>query len=88
MKLFATLQELAGIREIQMDADDVVSLLHKLTENYSSLNEEIWKNKDESILAEKIKIMVNGRNIDFLDGLATQLKEGDRVAIFPLIAGG
>jgi len=88
VKLFANLQELAGTREIQMDADDVAFLLQKLTENYPALNEEIWKNKEKSMLVDRIKIMVNGRNIDFLDGLATRLREGDRIAIFPLIAGG
>ncbi|MHA1648787.1 MAG: MoaD/ThiS family protein [Candidatus Helarchaeota archaeon] len=33
-------------------------------------------------------MLVNGRNINFLDGRNTKLKDGDVVAISPPIAGG
>ena len=36
----------------------------------------------------KIRILVNGRDIDFLKGPETELKEGDVVVLFPPIAGG
>ena len=32
--------------------------------------------------------MVNGRNISFLNGLETKIKENDKIAIFPPGAGG
>lgn len=35
-----------------------------------------------------LKIFVNGRDIEFLDGLSTMLKEGDEVALIPPVAGG
>ena len=33
-------------------------------------------------------ILVNGRHIEHLDGVATKLTEDDYVAITPLVAGG
>ncbi len=36
----------------------------------------------------KIRILVNGRDIDFLQGAKTGLKEGDTVVLIPPVAGG
>ena len=33
-------------------------------------------------------MLVNGRNILFLDGLATTLRDGDVVSVFPPVYGG
>jgi MoaD family protein len=35
-----------------------------------------------------LRIMVNGQEIHFLQGMGTQLNEGDEVLILPLISGG
>ena len=35
-----------------------------------------------------LRIMVNGQEIHFLQGMGTLLKEGDEVLILPLISGG
>jgi len=35
-----------------------------------------------------IRLMVNGRDIGFLNGLKTELKDGDEVLILPPISGG
>ncbi len=35
-----------------------------------------------------VRIMVNGRAIEFLQGAATLLKEGDEVLILPPVSGG
>jgi molybdopterin synthase sulfur carrier subunit len=34
------------------------------------------------------RIMVNGRDIEFLNGLKTELREGDEVLILPVVSGG
>lgn len=36
----------------------------------------------------KIRVLVNGRDIDFLDGTGTELKEGDVLVLVPPVAGG
>jgi sulfur-carrier protein len=35
-----------------------------------------------------ITILKNGRNIVFLDGLETELQDGDKIALFPPVTGG
>jgi len=39
-------------------------------------------------LRDDVNILVNGRNIDSLQGLATGLSDGDKVVIFPAAIGG
>ena len=42
----------------------------------------------EGVAKGYLHILVNGRNIAFLDGSETRLSEGDVVAILPPIGGG
>ena len=39
-------------------------------------------------LKSGIKMIINGRDIDYLNGLDTQLNDGDVIVIIPPIAGG
>ncbi len=43
---------------------------------------------DEGQLRRYIKILVNGRGLHVLQGLDTQLSDGDTIALFPPVAGG
>ncbi len=39
-------------------------------------------------LKEDVNVLVNGKNIESLQGMKTELLEGDEVAIFPAAIGG
>ena len=39
-------------------------------------------------LRPDVNVLKNGRNIKFLDGIKTEVEEGDVISIFPLIHGG
>jgi len=43
---------------------------------------------EDGELDETITILINGRNILYLDGLETELNSDDKVTIFPQVAGG
>jgi molybdopterin synthase sulfur carrier subunit len=43
---------------------------------------------DGDALRERLTVLVNGRNILFLDGLSTTLHDGDVVSVFPPVYGG
>ena len=43
---------------------------------------------DSGQLRSDVKVLRNGRNVVFLDGLDTELDNGDKIAIFPQVVGG
>jgi molybdopterin synthase sulfur carrier subunit len=43
---------------------------------------------DSGRLRSDVKVLRNGRNVVFLEGLDTELDNGDKIAIFPQVVGG
>jgi molybdopterin synthase sulfur carrier subunit len=89
VKIFGSLRLLAGDKEaeIQLEAGDtVIRVLQKLALAHPALGERLLDG--EGNLQKAINIMVNGRNIRFLEGLETPLGEDDRMALFPAVGGG
>jgi molybdopterin synthase sulfur carrier subunit len=43
---------------------------------------------DSRRLHSDVKVLRNGRNVVFLEGLDTELDNGDKIAIFPQVVGG
>jgi molybdopterin synthase sulfur carrier subunit len=87
VKFFANFRELVGQRQVVMSAEDVGSLLGKLTNDFQKLKGEFYEPGSKK-LRSTVNILVNGRRIDLLQGMNTPLKEGDTVAIFPPVSGG
>jgi len=88
VKSFATLREVMD-RELAVDLPAGVgigTLLKELTGRYPGLAPLLFA--APGILRDYVNILKNGRNIEFLDGLATRLEDGDTVALFPPAAGG
>ena len=63
-------------------------ILEKFLEEYGNVLDKTLLDPETKTLRQFILILVNGRNIVFLDGLNTKLVEGDVIAISPPIAGG
>ncbi|HHX74289.1 MAG TPA: MoaD/ThiS family protein [Firmicutes bacterium] len=65
----------------------VLGALQKLAEIHGEpLAERIFAGQDK--LRDGLVVMVNGRNICFLDHLHTVLTDGDEVLLFPPAGGG
>ena len=89
VKIFATLRQLVGEKEVEVrvDAGDTVrNVLEKLTAEYPALRERLLDS--DGNLQGSITVFINGRSIELLDGLNSTIQESDQLAVFPLLAGG
>ena len=66
--------------------DTARTLMRELAKKYGQKFEQVTM--EGANLKPGIKIIINGRDIDYLNGLDTQLKDGDVMVIIPPIAGG
>ncbi len=83
----ARIRAIMGVKETTVEAKTVEELIKKLVEKYGRrLEEELFDSSGK--LKDYYRIVVNGRNIKLLNGVKTQLKDNDLVAIMPPIAGG
>jgi sulfur-carrier protein len=86
IKLFLTLQKNISSNNEALEASNVIEAIKELIKKYPLLKRELV-NKDYSLKNDYI-YLVDGRNIAFLQGENTTLKDGDRITIFPPIGGG
>ena len=88
MKFFATYRQISGCKTCDIPAPrDVLALMEELSERWPAFRDLIL-NEDGTDKGDDVIIMVNGRHIEHLDGMATELTEQDYVAVTPLVAGG
>mgnify|MGYP003868224431 FL=1 len=88
LRFFATFREAAGgktvVREFEA-ATDVGDVLSALEAEYDGMAGRLIVDGD---LAPQINVLKNGREVLHLEGLATPLEDGDRLSVFPPVAGG
>ena len=88
VKFFATYRQIAGCKSCDVPAPgSVLALMEQLSERWPEFRELIL-NAAGTDKGDDVIIMVNGRHIEHLGGVATPLSEQDYVAITPLVAGG
>ncbi|MEM2897168.1 MAG: MoaD/ThiS family protein [Candidatus Bathyarchaeia archaeon] len=92
VKFLATMAELTGTstEDIELPTNaSVKSALLFLAKRYGkNFYERMFEDSDPNKINRYIKLMINGRDVEFLDGLATRLKENDVLYIVPPIMGG
>jgi sulfur-carrier protein len=76
----------SGDSETAVDgATTVGEVLDGLYERYDGLRDRIAEDGD---LRRFVNVYVGGEDIRFLDGLDTEVEDGDEVTILPAVAGG
>ncbi|AKG91508.1 MoaD family protein [Geoglobus ahangari] len=85
IELFATLRERYGKRA-EVDARTLEEAVRKACEVFG---EEFYREvyEEDGTLRDDRIILINGRNVKDMEKIP-ELREGDRIAIFPPIAGG
>ena len=88
VKFFANLREVfdAEEKEVRLEGrDNMLDLLNSLCDS-DQRRQTLFEQHAE--LKPYLIVLKNGRNIEYLGGIETELSEGDVVAIFPPLAGG
>lgn len=89
VRVFAALQYTTGRSELPVETrsgDTVQTLLERLANLYPDLSAKMLL--PDGCLQPGINVLVNGRDVRHLDGLATPVHQGDAVALFPAAGGG
>ncbi|TFG04028.1 MAG: MoaD/ThiS family protein [Promethearchaeota archaeon] len=88
VKFFAYLSDYIddNVLELELvEGANISNLLDFLCKSYG-IQDILFDNHEK--LKSWVSILKNGREIHFLEGLKTKLKNGDEIAIFPPVAGG
>jgi len=89
MRLFGTLRQAVPAKQVAFEVGDgrsVRGVLETLAVEYPELGARLWD--EDGNLQSAINVLINGRSINFLDGLESMIYEGDAVALFPAVGGG
>jgi adenylyltransferase/sulfurtransferase len=71
---------------VRLSGDDVAAALRALLDEHPELRPHLLG--EDQQLRNFVNVFVNGEDVRHLAGLGTPLKDGDRLAIVPAIAGG
>jgi MoaD family protein len=72
--------------EIEVNGGTAGEVIAVLAAKYPDIRKHIYKDDDN--LRDFINVFIGDTNIKELDGLKTQIKDGDTVMLVPAIAGG
>lgn len=79
VRFFTLLEKATGEKSYRSSAKTVGALLREVKERHGG--------EVERYLSGCI-VLVNGKNIGYLKGERTKLRDGDEVSLFPPVAGG
>ncbi len=89
IKVYATIRPIVGGPTVHLNSVSKITvqeMLNRLYEKFPGLHPELHKGREE--LHPAIHILINGRDMRYIDGLQTVIKVDDEVRIFPPVGGG
>ncbi len=75
-----------GAADVVVEGSDVAAALGALGARYTGLLERVLD--EDGALRPFVNVFVGSTNLRELDGLRTELREGDVISILPAVAGG
>ncbi|WP_156726668.1 MoaD/ThiS family protein [Streptomyces apocyni] len=74
-----------GAKAVEGSGGDLAQLFADLETRHAGIQERIV---DGDKLRRFVNVYLNDEDVRFLDGISTQLSDGDNVTILPAVAGG
>ena len=88
IRFFASMKEIFGQKEAALASDQAPTVGKALRRMCNTPERERGVFLDAKTLRSDLIVLVNGRNVFFLGGLAATLRDGDVVSVFPPVKGG
>ena len=89
VRFFAYLRDITRCSEEDLPYQETAGALARfLCERYGDKLRQKFFPVAEDQLGPEIILLINGRHVNHLGGLAAPLNPDDRVDVFPLVAGG
>jgi molybdopterin synthase sulfur carrier subunit len=89
LRFFANFRTAVGDKTIHREYDDgstIGDVLRALEREFGGLEGEILD--DDGEILPQLSVLKNGREVLHMEGTETTLEDGDRVSLFPPVAGG
>lgn len=90
VKFLGALRHISGTSELVLNIKGTLSikeLMNKIVREIPALKQSLIHQQLEDLRSNTL-ILVNGREISVLDGLETNLKDGDEIVFVPVVHGG
>ena len=71
---------------VEVEADNLADMVDAMEEQFPGIKERLVD--ETGGLRHFVNIYVNGEDVQFLQGLDTEIKASDEVSIVPAVAGG
>ncbi|HEX5993887.1 MAG TPA: MoaD family protein [Jiangellales bacterium] len=78
-------QYTGGAKAVEGTGDTLAALIDDLESRHPGLRQRLV---DEHGLRRFVNVYLNDEDVRFLDGLKTQVSDGDSVIVLPAVAGG
>jgi len=75
-----------GKNEVEANGVSVAEIIDDLESSYPGLKEKLCE--ENGSVRKFLNIYLNDEDIRFMDSLATEVRDGDTLALIPAIAGG
>ncbi len=89
IRAYATMRDMLGTSKIEMvigEPTPIRQVLKDLAGGCPEFGRKLWDG--EGKLTGYITVFVNGRAVEYLDGLDTRVENDDTISLFPPVGGG
>jgi sulfur-carrier protein len=89
VRMFATLRDLLRTKEVTIEIEDETSVrqvLRRLVAAHPVLAGKLWDDNEK--LTGLVTVLLNGRSLEYMNGLETTVQDDDSLSLFPPVGGG